>query len=102
MLNKNLSLYKNGLNEMLRPSNYRLVAEIQFSLSIPTRVKVNPVTPINFQLTLSYPGSRNPILPGGGGEWGASEDPRVKSQHSGLPDDPMPYNDNYILCLGIN
>ena len=36
MLNKNLSLYKNGLNEMLRPSNYRLVAEIQFSLSIPT------------------------------------------------------------------
>ena len=35
MLNKNLSLYKNGLNEMLRPSNYRLVAEIQFSLSIP-------------------------------------------------------------------
>ena len=37
VLNKNLSLYKNGLNEMLRPSNYRLVAEIQFSLSIPIR-----------------------------------------------------------------
>ena len=38
VLNKNLSLYKNGLNEMLRPSNNRLVAEIQFSLSIPTLV----------------------------------------------------------------
>ena len=30
------------------------------------------------------------------------EAPRVKSQHSGLPDGPMPYNDNNMLCLGIN
>ena len=24
------------------------------------------------------------------------------SHHSGLPDGPMPYNDNNMLCLGIN
>ena len=48
----------------------------------------------------------NPIQPG---VWkpclargGASEAPRVKSHHSGLPDGPMPYNDNNMLCLGIN
>ena len=48
----------------------------------------------------------NPIIPGVqkpySARGGASEAPRVKSQHSGLPDDPMPYNGNYILCLGIN
>ena len=37
----------------------------------------------------------NPIIPSSGA-------PKVKSQHNGLPDDPMPYNGNYKLCLGIN
>ena len=48
----------------------------------------------------------NPIIPGVqkpySARGGASEAPRVKSHHSGLPDGPMPYNDNNMLCLGIN
>ncbi len=64
-----------------------------------SRYILTPTHPLTnskmWPLTLTYLGSGKPILARGGGG-------RVKSQHSGLPDDPMPYDANYILCLGIN
>ena len=56
------------------------------------------ITKLYFYINPIIPGVQKPYSARGG----ASEAPRVKSQHSGLPDDPMPYNGNYILCLGIN
>ena len=79
-------------------------SELSVLMSTPSSEKDSPLWlagPVKI-----VPQFFNPIIPGVqkpySARGGASEAPRVKSQHSGLPDDPMPYNGNYILCLGIN
>ena len=89
-----VSIIKDGLEKMLDfflLAYKKMTAAARHSIIQVAKISAKPFNPI-------IPGVQKPYSARGG----ASEAPRVKSQHSGLPDDPMPYNGNYILCLGIN
>ena len=96
-------LYEKGIYFAYRNCNLQFCspADLKYHMDVFMRREIKL---INNKFCLIK--SINPFIPG---VWkpcsawgGASGAPRVKSQHRGLPDDPMPYNGNYILCLGIS